>query len=75
MSIDLAKWLTAGLAAVWVNYERSGFAVTFMGGCIVNSFVAKTLKRLINQPRPQGAADQGLPDPGEDDVGYITFLA
>ena len=31
---------------------------------MVNSFICKLLKRLFNQPRPKGAAQQGLPDPG-----------
>jgi hypothetical protein len=61
---DVAKWATAGAAALWVNYSRSGLAAVFFGGCVANSFAAKVLKRVLNQPRPKGAEEQGLPDPG-----------
>mmetsp|Transcript_26335 Transcript_26335/g.58947 ORF Transcript_26335/g.58947 Transcript_26335/m.58947 type:complete len:198 (-) Transcript_26335:442-1035(-) len=61
---DLVKWLVAGIAAFGVNYFRNGFAAIFISGSIVNSFACKLLKRLFNQPRPAGAAGQGLPDPG-----------
>ena len=61
---DAAKWLVSGAAGLFVNYHRSGFAFVFLAGCIANSVTAKALKRIFNQPRPAGAAQQGLPDPG-----------
>lgn len=74
---DSVKWVTSSIAALGVNYYRNGFAAIFLGGCIVNSFAAKLLKRAFNQPRPAKAEGQGLLDPGmpSSHAHMLFFLA
>jgi len=64
MKVDIIKWLVSISTACWVNYYRSGLAVAIICGSLVNSIASKLLKRVFDQPRPAGANEQGLKDPG-----------
>lgn len=73
------KWIVlAGVLAVVV--WKHDHAVLWAGiGGVVNSGIAKSLKRIIKQERPLSAAhlkaDPGMPSSHAQSLGYVALYA
>lgn len=71
---DWTKWAVVIIVLAIVVYRRDVGVVLFAFGSILNTMVGKTLKRVIRQPRPDGAKkmDHGMPSSHATALSFLS---
>lgn len=74
---DVTKWTTIAIVSVAVLMKRDIGVVLYALGSILNAVVAKVLKRIIREPRPDGAAksDPGMPSSHATALSFLSVAA
>lgn len=54
--LDHSKWIVIGVTAFFILWKRSGESASVVCGALVSAAVARLLKVIIAQPRPQEAS-------------------
>lgn len=71
---DWTKWALVTIMSALVVYRRDVGVVLFALGSILNSVLGKALKRIIRQPRPDGAKkmDHGMPSSHATALSFLS---
>lgn len=74
---DVIKIVTIATVSAAVLYYHNLGVILYAVGSILNVLIAKALKRIIRQPRPDGATkiDHGMPSSHATSLSFLTVAA
>lgn len=73
--LDDSKWPIVLATAGWLLWSRSAHIVVFVLGALCSAALARLLKRIIAQPRPEAASwkpTQGMPSSHSTNLTYFA---
>lgn len=74
---DMTKLVTVALVTIAVLYFRNLDVTLYAFGSIANSLIGKLLKKVIRQPRPDGASksDHGMPSSHATSLSFLSVAS
>ncbi|XP_078165948.1 lipid phosphate phosphatase epsilon 2, chloroplastic-like isoform X2 [Carex rostrata] len=71
-----SKWIVGGLLGLTILWKHDAEVQWAATGSIFNSFIAVTLKRILNHERPSGLrSDPGMPSSHAQSIFYVSIFA